>query len=522
MLTMSHPGNSATPATENIPEHFLWDIINSTPGASVIIKAGTTEIVFANRQFRNEFDIRETENGEKVLFTDLIAGAEQEKLMLQLQQVGHHADILKKYFVYNIKNTEGNTGAYYVYANPLNSRNDNATDYYHLLILSEKTRWDLPYLSSDSREVFLQQFNKVGFGTFEWILGCENINWSKGVYKVYELEDSSAEITYEFADSFTHPEDKALGNEIISRLLETGEDYEIQLRIITARHNMRYVKSLGRLIKDNNGKPIKIVGTIEDVTERVQAEQNLQKNVEELNRSNKELEEFAYVASHDMQEPLRKIMTFCGRLAEKYREELAPEGSMYIDRAIASAENMRTLINNLLDFSRITKSEISYDPTNLNIVLKEVKSELELLIEETGTLIRTDNLPVIAASFPQMKQLFSNIINNAIKFRSPERQQVISIQAAVLPEAEIVKHHLNTGKVYHRISISDTGIGFDEIYASRIFQIFQRLHGKAEYPGSGIGLAICKKIIDRHDGVIYAEGVIDKGASFVFILPEKH
>lgn len=240
-----------------------------------------------------------------------------------------------------------------------------------------------------------------------------------------------------------------------------------------------------------------------------------------MQHSNKELEEFAYVASHDLQEPLRKISTFTGRLNEKYASEIGEEGKLYVDRIIASSGNMRILIDNLLEFSRISRIKQPFVELNLNFVLRQVRNDLELNVEETGTTIKSDDLPTIEASMSQMKQLFNNILNNAIKFRKEDVKPEIIISSKTLADADKKKFNLASQKNFFAITICDNGIGFENEYATKIFQIFQRLHGKSEYPGSGIGLAICKKIVDHHNGIIFAENVPDKGACFTIILPEK-
>jgi light-regulated signal transduction histidine kinase (bacteriophytochrome) len=256
------------------------------------------------------------------------------------------------------------------------------------------------------------------------------------------------------------------------------------------------------------------------VLEKEKFQKILENKVKELDRSNKELEEFAYIASHDLQEPLRKITSFSERLKEKLPANLEPDVQLYLNRMLAATDNMRTLIDNLLEFSRTSRSSEPFIRIDLNNILSEVKADLELKIEETGALIDSERLPVIDAIPMQMRQLFNNLFTNAIKFRKPDQPPRISIKCRQLNEEEKEAQHLRTNIPYFEITVSDKGIGFDQEYASKIFQIFQRLHGKAEYPGSGIGLAICKKIVDNHMGQIHARGELGTGAEFIFTLPE--
>jgi len=256
------------------------------------------------------------------------------------------------------------------------------------------------------------------------------------------------------------------------------------------------------------------------VLEKERFQKILENKVKELDRSNKELEEFAYIASHDLQEPLRKITSFSERLKEKLPPNLEPDVQLYLNRMLAATDNMRTLIDNLLEFSRTSRSSEPFIRINLNTILAEVKADLELKIEETTAQIHAEKLPEIDAIPMQMRQLFTNLFTNAIKFKKPNEAPQIHISSRILRDDEKEFHHLMPNMNYIEITVQDKGIGFDQEYSQKIFQIFQRLHGKAEYPGSGIGLAICKKIAENHRGLIFAKGKQGEGAAFMIILPE--
>jgi len=253
-------------------------------------------------------------------------------------------------------------------------------------------------------------------------------------------------------------------------------------------------------------------------------QRDLQQNISLLNKTNQELEQFAYVASHDLQEPLRKISTFSDRLQIKYKEQLPPDAIQLIDRMVSAVSRMRVLINDLLVFSRagrITPESIT--PVDMNKLLQEVISDLEVTLEEKNVQVKYDPLPVIEGSDTSFHQLFQNLLANSIKFASPDRRLEINIHHELLPGKELgIVKESRWNDSYCRISINDNGIGFEQAYADRIFLIFQRLHGISEYSGTGIGLAICKKIVDSHNGFIQAYGEPGKGASFVVILPLKH
>ncbi|MBL7697497.1 MAG: hypothetical protein JNK79_05045 [Chitinophagaceae bacterium] len=256
------------------------------------------------------------------------------------------------------------------------------------------------------------------------------------------------------------------------------------------------------------------------VLEKERFQKILENKVKELDRTNKELEEFAYIASHDLQEPLRKITSFSERLKEKLPANLEPDVQLYLNRMLAATDNMRTLIDNLLEFSRTSRISEPFVKTDLNNIISEVKADLELKIEESDTDIESGILPTIDAIPLQMRQLFTNLFTNAIKFKQDGQSPRIVITSQKLTEDDREANQLRNNVDYYKITVKDYGIGFEPEFALKIFQIFQRLHGKAEYPGSGIGLAICKKIVENHKGVIYAQSEPDRGAEFIIILPE--
>jgi light-regulated signal transduction histidine kinase (bacteriophytochrome) len=312
---------------------------------------------------------------------------------------------------------------------------------------------------------------------------------------------------------------KAL-TQAITDIKEKRENYSWEYQITAADGAKKRIETSVKLIYDAEGRWLKTIGTSRDITRLRQYQVSLEEKIKDLDRSNKELEEFAYVASHDMNEPLRKINTFIERLENKYKSELGSDGRLYLSRISASVENMRLLIDTLLEFSRTARSNQPFVRVNLNLIVAEVKSDLELKIEETVAEIKTTMLPVIEAIPSQMKQLFDNLISNSIKFKKTGTPPRINIHSQRLTAKQKEQYHLDNTINWFKIDFADNGIGFEPEYSERIFQIFQRLHGKAEYPGSGIGLAICKKIVEQHKGLIYATGKPDIGATFTIILPE--
>lgn len=259
------------------------------------------------------------------------------------------------------------------------------------------------------------------------------------------------------------------------------------------------------------------IATYQDVTEAERREISLQQYTKRLEASNRELQDFAYVASHDLQEPLRKIETFGERLLKKHGAHLPEEGQLFLGRMQNATGRMRQLINDLLDYSRVTTKARPFVETPLAGVLEGVLSDLQIRISETGAEIEAGPLPAIEVDAMQMRQLFQNIIGNALKFQEEGVRPHVRITARTIPGSFV------EGKPdMCEIRIADNGIGFDEKYKLQIFTIFQRLHGRNEYEGTGIGLATCRKIVERHNGDIDAESAPGQGATFVITLPRTH
>lgn len=260
-------------------------------------------------------------------------------------------------------------------------------------------------------------------------------------------------------------------------------------------------------------------GFIHDITHQKVSEERLRRYAAELERSNRELQDFAYVSSHDLQEPLRKIQAFGDRLKTKEYEQLSEQGKDYVDRMLNAANRMQNLINDLLTFSRVTSKAKPFVKVDLNQILADVLSDLEIAIERSGATIETSPLPVIQAEPTQMRQLLQNLISNAIKFRKEDVKPTIKVYAR---ELQLKAHMTATpGDELIELHVEDNGIGFDEKYLDRIFNIFQRLEGQ-KYEGSGIGLAICRKIAIRHGGDITAKSKPGEGTHFIVTLSKNH
>ena len=275
----------------------------------------------------------------------------------------------------------------------------------------------------------------------------------------------------------------------------------------------RQSETLERMVRNRTA------ALVEEIEERKRVEQQVRAIAAELERSNGELEQFAYIASHDLQEPLRKIQAFGDRLRTRYRVDLPEAGKEYVERMLTSASRMRRLIDDLLSFSRVTTQARVFRPVDLAKLVNEVIVDLEERLEQTGAKVIVGELPTIDADATQMSRLFQNLIANGVKFHRTGVQPVVEVRA------ELIEGPLpgpsDEPTTACRITVRDNGIGFDEKYLDRIFQVFQRLHGRNAYEGTGVGLAICRKIVERHGAMITARSRIEK-VLFEVILPIRH
>jgi len=262
-----------------------------------------------------------------------------------------------------------------------------------------------------------------------------------------------------------------------------------------------------RVVLQELQRPRMILIAIDDVTERRATEWLLAEQRLELQRSNAALNEFASVASHDLQEPLRKILSFGERLDLAVGPALDGEAREHLERMLSASQRMRTLINDLLLYSQVTTRVQAFTPTDLSGIARDVLADLETTVAEAGARVEVGTLPVIDADELQMRQLFQNLLGNAIKYRRTDVPSIVRLSATSSD------HRTCT------ITVTDNGIGFNQEYADRIFRMFERLHGRAEYDGSGIGLAICRKIVERHRGTIAAASTVGQGATFTVTLP---
>ena len=333
--------------------------------------------------------------------------------------------------------------------------------------------------------------------------------------EIYEAEGTVTNMLY-------HPDDYPLlpeRNESNKRFQQADSMVQYECRMKSKDGEWRWVLVREITFKTNSeGKITQILGAALDIHRRKEIEKALLQNSFMLEQSNASLEEFAYVASHDLKEPLRKISTFGERLVQSQHQRLDDSGKLYLQKVIDASHRMQTMINDLLSISMISGNR-SFEPCSLQKILEETLQTLEYKIEQQNAIIEADPLPELKVIPAQFRQLFQNLLSNSLKFVKEGVQPLVRIRCSPLAPEEVGKYQLAASDEYVRIDFEDNGIGFEEEFATKIFAIFQRLHGRSEYEGSGIGLAICKKIVEHHGGVIFASGELGIGATFTIILP---
>jgi PAS domain S-box-containing protein len=370
-----------------------------------------------------------------------------------------------------------------------------------LCVLAERlrrTRWAAAVSAAQREDLALLDMGNVLFLDPEYRI----VHWSQGCRRLYGFEAGEAlgRVAQDlFQTRFPQPLE-----EVRRARLQQGY-WEGELTRRRKDGTEIVVAVLWTLRRDEKGRPSAILEVSNDITDRKRAEESLQRTAEELRRSNSDLEQFAYVASHDLQEPLRMVAGFVQLLQRQYASRLDADADKYIDFAVDGAKRMQTLINDLLAYSRVGTRGQERAPTDSAAALDCALANLRSSIDETAARITHGELPTVRADQVQLVQLFQNLVGNALKFRGQSPPKI----------------HVDATRQddHWRFSVSDNGIGIDPQFQQRIFLIFQRLHTREHYPGTGIGLAICKKIVDRHGGRIWVESQAGRGATFYFTFP---
>ena len=350
-------------------------------------------------------------------------------------------------------------------------------------------------------------------GSYRWNIETQEATMSDNFFRLLDCEPNEFKPTPENYRPFVHPKDLMVYDEKLNLALEKKIITNFTYRIRTKKGKVKHLQNTGHFLKTE------FIGVVKDITKELKNEQKLKDKNLELKRTNSELESFNRVASHDLQEPLRKIQMFISRIMDSNSSNFTEQQAQYIDKVKSSANRMQTLIKYLLSYSRLSKKKKDFLQVDLNLVMEKVQEDLEAPIREFGVEFVLGDLPEVRGVPFQLEQLFNNLISNSIKYHSILDTPKIEIACKKMQRTSITDDFHKKAKEYYCISIKDNGIGFEQANAHKIFELFQRLHQKNEYSGTGIGLAICKKIVEKHKGHIVAYGQVDKGATFFIYLP---
>jgi len=342
-----------------------------------------------------------------------------------------------------------------------------------------------------------------GMGAWEWNIEQSKVTWSPQLEAIHGLATGTFGGTLEDFQRDMHPEDRARVRETIDAAVSSGNDYRVEYRFVRPNGSIGWLEARGRLMN----APRRMVGVCQDISDRKETEQALLNQAELLSRSNADLREFAYIASHDLQEPLRNVSTFTQLLAQRYKGQLDSDAETFMKYIVDSAIRMTQLIRDLLAYSQLIHgADAAIGEVPLRETVDWALDNLRSSIEASGAVVETGSLPTLRCGKAQIAQVFQNLISNAIKYRSADP-----------PRIHITAERDETGWI---ISVRDNGIGIAPMYHDKVFGVFRRLHG-TDYAGTGIGLAICKKIIEKHGGRIWVESEPGEGAAFKFSIPAK-
>ncbi|MGV8994841.1 MAG: ATP-binding protein [Flavobacterium sp.] len=366
-------------------------------------------------------------------------------------------------------------------------------------------------------------FNKAekfaGISHWKYNVEQQKFSFSDNFWSSVEGFESTIENGISQVLKRVHPEDKskviATYSESFSQLLPTS----IIFRIFSGVDELRYIKAVGSYVENDEGEHIKIAVNY-DITEQYSANIAMEKVNHNLQTINDELESFNNIVSHDMQEPLRKIQMFISRIEEDELQKLSPKAQGYFDRISFAANRMQNLMIDLVNYSQSVKGEKIFEKVHLKSVVQRVVEMLPLEMEEHKVKIEIDDLPEIIGLPFQLQQLFVNLISNSIKFGKEDSLNIIHIYVEEIPEGEVKDSIEFSKEEFYKIIVSDTGVGFDQQFATKIFKLFSILKKNSQHKGTGIGLAICKRVMDNHNGFIFAKGEINKGSKFILYFPK--
>jgi signal transduction histidine kinase len=364
---------------------------------------------------------------------------------------------------------------------------------------------------TENEELSKQAQALTNTGNWKWSIDSDTIEWSDEMYRIYGLEPQSEKISFQRFLTFIDEEHRNKRLAEISEAVRTGVASDYIMKINSVDGRQKVLKGKGRVVKDKLGKSIGMIGTCQDITNEYQLTNELKNKNEELIRKNKDLESFNFIASHDLQEPLRKIQTYSNRILHEGINTIPENLMKYFTKIFNASNRMQKIIEDFLIFYHSLNSSDESETIDLNDVLKNAAELLSELIVSKSVKLSVDDLPKIKGRRLRLTEMFRHLLSNAIKFAKNDSSIEIKISAQ--------NHSGTDGKEYVMISIADNGIGFDQKYSDRIFELFQKLHSQDEYPGSGIGLSLCKKIAEDHSGWISVVSEPHVGSTFNVFIP---
>lgn len=364
---------------------------------------------------------------------------------------------------------------------------------------------------TESEELSKQSQALTNTGNWKWSIDSDTIEWSDEMYRIYGLEPQSEKITFQRFLTFIHDEDRNRRLAEISEAVKTGIASDYIMRINSMDGRQKVLKGKGRVLKDKAGKSIGMLGTCQDITNEHKLTNELKRKNEELLRKNKDLESFNFIASHDLQEPLRKIQTYSNRILHEGIGAIPDNLMTYFTKISDSSGRMQRIIEDFLIFYHSISSSDVTEKVSLNEVISDAAIHLNDVIKSKNVQLSVEELPNVVGRRIRLTEMFRQLLSNAVKFGKSNAPVQIHIAANT--------HRASDGKEYIVISIADNGIGFDQKYSSKIFELFQKLHSQDKYSGSGIGLSLCKKIVEDHGGYISVVSEVGKGSTFSVFLP---
>lgn len=493
-----HAGNIQTPI-----DHSNWykKLLENTPvGIYQCNRDG--ELIYCNDAFKKIISFNCSKNNKAAVIPWINELKGNKELWKKLQEHKVISD-------YEFKFKKGNNRAKHLFSSIVFEN-----EIFSGMVLDNTDREQSRIEIIKKKEILTFAEEIGNLGSWEWNIHRNKLHLSDNAFQILGIKQKNFRNDMESLLEVIHPADKKTFEEMIQKIdFRNTRDF-IVFNVIRPIDKMeKQISGISFLSFDENKNPVKVNGIIFDITEEQRTKDNLVKlnkelldTNEKLSKTNNELRQFAYITSHDLNEPLRMITSFLGLLSKQYYDKLDNEGREYIDFAVDGAERMKKLIKDLLSYSRIDTLAAQHKHVNLGKVLDNVLLNLDTAISDSQAKIKMDQLPVVNAEPTQITQLFQNLVGNAIKFKGDKK-----------PEIKII---VKDEEAYWEFVVVDNGIGIKKEYFDKIFGIFERLHSREEYEGTGIGLAICKKIVERHDGKIWVESEPGNGAAFHFTLPK--